>query len=340
MKTFQAPFFICSIGNLTVGGTGKTPFLHWLISYLRKRGKKVWVVGHGYGGKTSQVTQVNLSQPRDQLYEHHGDESTWLAYQHPETPVYTGPSKGLVVKTLADKKKAERGSQKLTERKEDKPWILLDDGFQHWRLHRHLDFVLLDATQKMADYAPLPLGKAREGWSALQRAHLVVLTKANFVSKEKIQKIIKRIPQGLPYTALAYDLKSFLHLSSGQRVKRDALQGQIFWALSAIGNPASFTWILEKRAKIALKKHFILTDHSPYLPKKLRSLQETLKHQEAKKNQDTEEVKGLIITEKDATKIWHQRKDFPKVWIAEMKILPYDKINKLPSIYERLQDIF
>ena len=268
------PFFICSIGNLTLGGTGKTPFLHWLVSYLRKRGKKVWVVGHGYGGKTSKTTRVNLKEATDQLYEQHGDESTWLALQHPETPVYTGPSKYLVVKTLAsltsqEKGRKEKNKRERQEEREQKPLILLDDGFQHWRLRRNVDLVLLDATQDFSAYAPFPLGRAREGWSALQRAHLLVLTKVNFVPETKIQAILKKVPPSLPCVALAYDLKSFLNLSSGQRVKREALQGQGFWALSSIGNPASLTWILEKKAKIDLKKHFILRDHSPHLPKKL-----------------------------------------------------------------------
>ena len=338
---FHAPFPICSIGNLTVGGTGKTPFLHWLISYLKERKKEVWVVGHGYGGKARKVTQVNLKEERQKLYRQHGDESTWLALKNPEIPVYTGPSKYKVMKILAKKMEAME-SIEIKKRKDgeakEKPWVLLDDGFQHWPLARTKDIVLLDATLPLSAYMPFPLGRARgEGWSGIKRAHLLVITRANFVSPKKIQKILKRIPKGIPCTALAYELKSFLHLSSGKRLEKNALQGQCFWSLSAIGNPSSFHWILKERAKINLKKSFSLRDHYPHLFKKLSKLQNQLSKSKSKASQP---IKGIVITEKDAVKVWSQKENFSQVWVAEMEMLPYHELKGLPSIYDILKDCF
>ena len=339
LAPFQTPFFTCSIGNLTAGGTGKTPFLHWLIDYLKKRKKRkdIWVIGHGYGGKSTKVACVNmkLKGATDKLCARHGDESTWLALQHPDIPVYTGPSKTQVAKALTYFI-SQQFQQANSRRKE--PCILLDDGFQHWGLHRSFDVVLLDATQDFFDYLPLPLGKARERWSALRRADLIVITKANFVAKAEVQAILKKVPKYIPCVTMAYDIKSFLNLSSGERINKTQLREKLFCAVSAIGNPESFSQILREGAEIDLLQHFALKDHSPRIEKKLNQVLDVLNTL----NQDnkTEKIHGVIITEKDAVKIWHRRKDFPKVWVAEMQVLPYDKFKELPSIYEVLQSIF
>ncbi|MDF1839496.1 MAG: tetraacyldisaccharide 4'-kinase, partial [Planctomycetota bacterium] len=148
---------VISIGNLSVGGTGKTPFVEWMIRHFQGQGVHLGILARGYGRKSGELLN---------------DEGRMLADAFPDVLQEQNPDR-------------VAGALRLLDRKADA--VVLDDGFQHRRLHRDLDIVLMDATRPFGLPAPdaggepvkafLPRGFLREGTRALKRAHCVVLTR-------------------------------------------------------------------------------------------------------------------------------------------------------------------
>lgn len=149
---------VISVGGMTVGGAGKTPFVRWLAEGLVARGHRPAILSRGYrseGGGTPR--RVN---PRDPDPKRDGDEPVLLAQSLPDVPVFVSPDR-FASSTLA----AANGASIL----------LLDDGFQHRKLHRDLDVVLWDEAAEASAGRVLPAGALREPLSALRRADVVVL---------------------------------------------------------------------------------------------------------------------------------------------------------------------
>ncbi|MGL5095555.1 MAG: tetraacyldisaccharide 4'-kinase, partial [Planctomycetia bacterium] len=150
LKIHRAAVPVVSVGNLTVGGTGKTPFVEYLADWFHGRGLRAAILSRGYG---------STGGPND--------EALLLEENLPDVPHLQGKNRS----TLADAAVVELESQVL----------LLDDGFQHRRLHRDLDVVLLDATDPWGGGGLLPGGLLREPARSLRRADVVVLTRCDQV---------------------------------------------------------------------------------------------------------------------------------------------------------------
>jgi len=165
MASYRASVPVISIGNIVVGGTGKTPMVDFLVRYLSRQGIRCAVVSRGYGGSYRQdVVRVIDGDDTDKVTAAQcGDEPYLLARRNPQVPVYVARKRKLGVQA------AERDGARL---------ILLDDGFQHLAVQRDLDIVLLDAKRPFGNGCVLPAGILREPRSALQRADLVVMTRS------------------------------------------------------------------------------------------------------------------------------------------------------------------
>ncbi len=162
---------VVSIGNLSAGGTGKTPITAVLAERLG-RGRRLGIVSRGYGRKSRESMRVQPgAENAPSLF---GDEATWLAARL-AVPVQVGA-------------KRVRAAQDLVA-SEGVRLILLDDGFQHRWLARDFDIVLIDASAPHWQMAPLPWGRRREPWNALRRASAVFLTKTSEVGEEALQGI-------------------------------------------------------------------------------------------------------------------------------------------------------
>ena len=152
----QLPAPVVSVGNLTVGGTGKTPVVACLARLLQDRGKRVAILSRGYGGQSRNVTCISDGQHTYKKPPEVGEEPYWLARTLPGVAVYTG---------------ACRYAAGLAAWQEFKPDLfLLDDGFQHFQLYRDLDLVLLDAAAPFGNGYLLPRGPLREPLTALAAA--------------------------------------------------------------------------------------------------------------------------------------------------------------------------
>ena len=204
---------VISVGNLTLGGTGKTPFIEWLAHWFRQREVRVSIVSLGYGAKKA---------------EQRNDEAKQLDQLLPDVPHLQNPDRI----TAANVAIEELATQ----------LILLDDGFQHRRLARDLDIVLIDATEPFGFDHVFPRGALREPLDGLRRADLIVITRSDLVEPEQLQAIQHRLEQIVPELPVLTAVHQPAHLrtSSGRTVALDYLGGKRIGLFCAIGNPTAF----------------------------------------------------------------------------------------------------
>ncbi|MEZ6121235.1 MAG: tetraacyldisaccharide 4'-kinase [Pirellulaceae bacterium] len=204
---------VISVGNLTLGGTGKTPFIEWLAHWFRQREVRVSIVSRGYGAKKA---------------EQRNDEAKQLDQLLPDVPHLQNPDRIAAANVAIE----ELATQ----------LILLDDGFQHRRLARDLDIVLIDATEPFGFDHVFPRGTLREPLDGLRRADLVVITRSDLVEPAQLQAIQHRLAQIVPDTPVLTAVHQPAHLrtSSGRTVALDFLTDKRIGVFSAIGNPAAF----------------------------------------------------------------------------------------------------
>ena len=170
LRSEQIPLHIISIGNLTVGGTGKTPFVLWLARLLHAQHHRVAILSRGYKGQNKGVTTVGTVGRAQATPEEVGDEAVMLAR------TFSG-----VVLAGRDRVRAAR----LAQGTYGVEVLILDDGFQYRRLGRSLDILLLDAQQRETTRWLLPAGPFREPSTAIRRADLVVVTKGETVQAQQ-----------------------------------------------------------------------------------------------------------------------------------------------------------
>ena len=177
---------VVSVGNLTVGGTGKTPATLWLAGRLHADGRATAIVTRGYGGSLGTRTEVVGRGGRALLdVDEIGDEAALLALRFPG-PVVSGADRARAVELAVEREGAEV--------------VVLDDGFQHWRLARDADLVLVDGRFGFGNGALLPAGPLREPVRALKRAHAIVVTKAA-PSEALAATLRRRAPEVPVFTA-------------------------------------------------------------------------------------------------------------------------------------------
>jgi tetraacyldisaccharide 4'-kinase len=209
---------VISVGNLSVGGTGKSPTVAWIARWFRQRDLRVAILSRGYG----------------QLDDGRNDEALELELKLPDVP------------HLQNKDRVA-AAQLATEELEMQ-LLVLDDGFQHRRLARSLDIVLIDATDSAASQWPLPAGLRREPLSSLERADLVIVTRADMVEASRLDLLCKKIQSQssqLQVVTASHRPKSLLQFPSRQ-LGLNRLAGTKVLAFCGIGNPEAFFESLRK----------------------------------------------------------------------------------------------
>jgi tetraacyldisaccharide 4'-kinase len=226
---------VISVGNLSLGGTGKTPLVEWLARWLRSRGVRVTIISRGYGAEAGA----------------RNDEALELEERLPDVPHLQNPDRVAAAKVAIEEF--------------DCQCILLDDGFQHRRLARDLDLVLIDALEPFGFGHVFPRGTLREPLAGLGRAHAVALSRADFLEpreRAKIKAVVQRVaPQAL-WLELAHAPRR-LESSAGKEQSLDWLRGRRVAAFCGLGNPAGFRRTLDGLgAAVADFREF--PDHHPY----------------------------------------------------------------------------
>jgi tetraacyldisaccharide 4'-kinase len=211
LKSHAAGVPVVSVGNLTLGGTGKTPMVEWLARWFRRRRVRLAILSRGYGQKRG----LN-------------DEGRVLEENLPDVPHLQDPDRVALARIAALELETEL--------------IVLDDGFQHRRLARDLDLVLLDALEPFGLGYLFPRGLLREGVASLRRAHLVVLTRADQVSVEERRAIRSEVVRAAGERPWAEARHAPLDLidSVGNSSPLAVLEGRSVAAFCGIGNPEGF----------------------------------------------------------------------------------------------------
>ncbi len=278
-KTEKIQCRILSVGNITAGGTGKTPITAEIVQILKSFHLNVGLVSRGYRGTYKGIQKVPFEAPDALVY---GDEPAWLA-QELQIPVYVGRSKVEAAQKLAQNEKVD--------------WIVADDAFQHRRLERELDVVVLDVTEPLANYRLLPLGRARERLSALNRASLVILNKTNFISKEDLARFKTQLTlhysKNKPIVELEYAIDELLDLKKEGRWAAETLSELKIFLVSGLGRPQSFASLLKDMAHEVVG-HLSFADHHHYTSSDVHKIEKQVALSGAE---------AIVVTQKDAVKL-------------------------------------
>jgi tetraacyldisaccharide 4'-kinase len=240
---------VISVGNLTWGGTGKTPLVIYLALRLEKSGQRVVILTRGYKRKTKEQLVLDPKNLKGMNWQKCGDEPYLICQSLLNTTVVIN----------AKRSKAARWAEENL-----KPDVfILDDGFQHWTLQRNLDIVLIDSQNPFGNGRLQPLGILRESLKALGRADLVILSKMSDkeISTELHQKVSPYYQGEILQTK--YRLSSIRELEAGQELVLSDLKRKKLLAFCGIGNPDSFYSLLEE-SEFRAEKRLSFPDHYAY----------------------------------------------------------------------------
>ena len=321
-KKCKLPCFVISLGNITVGGTGKTPTAERIATQFRDSGYKVTILNRGYRGSwrgkaevVSDGEQIYMTAPEC------GDEAYLLAANLPGVSVVIGRDRYV--------------SGELAIRQLGTEVLILDDGFQHWHLERDLDIVLIDATDSLLNNHILPYGTMREPISSLSRADIVLLTKTEHAAAENIVALDAYFREHLPRILVvetSHAPESFVNIEdwyAGHYEKSlavDTLSGQKALVFSALGNPGAFEdSVSQLVGDVCQKVQF--PDHHAYT---MAELQRILIRAVASG------ANCIITTEKDAVKIpsefIHRQRKLP-IYVLRISVRTNDDAN-----YDRIKE--
>ncbi len=273
---------VVSIGNVTVGGTGKTPMTIWLARWLSEQGWRVAVLSRGYGGLTTDKPQVvSTGDGPLQSWTEVGDEPYLMAQELRGVPILVGKDRYL----SGEHARKHFGSQIL----------VLDDGFQHHRLARDLDIVLVDATNPFGHGTLLPRGILREPLRALKRADAVILTRTE-LAPEALGGVTQTLRRWLHDQPIYQVTTQVSALGSEERLVGNnpiCLRERRVVAFAGIGNPESFAATLtDLGCEIAAL--IVFPDHHPYTEHDWRVIIDVM---------DRYKAEGLVTTTKDRVRL-------------------------------------
>ncbi len=234
---------VISVGNLTLGGTGKTPLVEWIARHQRQQGLRVALVSRGYAaaddGKNDEALELQLALP--------------------DVPHLQNRDRVAAARAVVEQHDAQV--------------IILDDGFQHRRLARDLDIVLLDATEPFGYEHVFPRGTLREPLAGLKRADVVILSRADMLDEASRHKVQQRVQQWAPealWCEVVHGPSKLINANSESQ-PLTSLAGQRVAAFCGIGNPAGFRHTLSTLGgELFVWQEF--PDHYRYTPENIQSL--------------------------------------------------------------------
>lgn len=308
----KMPCTVISVGNITWGGTGKTPAVIMISKLLREMGKRVAVLSRGYrrSKKKDKKNKMSIVSDGKKLLlssREAGDEPYLLARNLPDVPIIVG--------------KNRINSGKYTIERFASEVVVLDDGFQYWPLNRDIDIVTIDCLNPYGKGYLIPRGSLREPLSHLSRADIFLLTRVNFVSRDDLQRIIGDLGKVNPRSIILESVHRPKYLQgtfSGEKKSLDFIKGKKVVAFSSIGNPYSFEKTLEDLgAKIV--KIFRFPDHHGYQGNDLGKIEATYRI-------DLEKGEVIAVTtEKDGVRLERvispeTDRAFWEIWILKIEL--------------------
>jgi tetraacyldisaccharide 4'-kinase len=278
-KTNRLPCPVVSVGNITVGGTGKTPLVIALATGLKERGIPVAILSRGYKGERTSGPVVSDGKTISLSPEEAGDEPYLMAERLRGIPVLIGKDR-FINGRIALQRYGIRG-------------VLLDDGFQHLQLHRDLNIVLIDSTIGFGDPHLLPRGMLREPLTHLRRADLFLLTKVEGPETcRPLENFLRKVHPEAPVFHSHHEASGLIG-PNGEWEDLTSFNEKRVLALSGIANPSSFLSLL-KKCGMKVIKEAVFPDHHRYTDEDLVSIEKNGKGAD-----------WIVTTEKDLVKLAH-----------------------------------
>ena len=289
---------VISVGNINVGGSGKTPLVIYVTNLLKNSGYKVGVLSRGYGRKSIDYKLVSKGDAILTSVEECGDEIYHTAL---ECKVAAAVSENRV-----------KGAKRLIEETGINT-IVLDDAFQHRWIGRDIDLVIIDQNfvnnKSFFTHNLLPSGDLREGFDSLKRADAIIVNR-KFLDKEEIKSEMKKYFKGKQIFTSYYKAISFVDAMRKIEYNLDDFKGQESLVVSGIANPQSFLNVLGN-VHVNTQNKLIFRDHKNYT---LREVQQI------RKRFYTTNSHSVVTTEKDAVKLSRFNREFDDVDIFYLKI--------------------
>ncbi len=317
LKRRTLPSPVISVGNLSVGGTGKTPFVLYLARLLQEASYKTVVLSRGYRGRAENSSLLVsdgsnvLCQPEDC-----GDEPYLLATRLSGVAVAVGKNRHRVALDRPETRDADV--------------YLLDDGFQHLKLKRNLDILLWDAADPPNRLELLPAGRLREPFRAIERADLVVVTHAHLTfDYEALERRIRHYNKIATISYFYHDATGIYDLKSEKAYRVRDFSGKRVIALAAIGNPEVFIEDLA-HYQIQVVDRALFRDHHNFSQGELGDVLKRISELDAD---------GLMTTEKDAVRL--KKLDFPEeqIFVFQIEFRPEDAAEYRKSFLSEMENL-
>ncbi len=284
----KLPVKVISIGNITTGGTGKTPATIALAEKAKEKGLKPCILTRGYRGNAKGICFISTGESPLMDVKMAGDEAFLMAQYLKDIPIVKGINRygaGMfALNNLPHEKKPDL--------------FILDDGFQHWGLHRDKDIVLIDSINPFGNYKLLPSGRLREPISEIKRADIIVITKTDSeedIIDSNLNNTLKMIKKYNLHAPVFYSKHKSLYFKNinGDIYPLEWASGKNFSGFCAIGNPESLKRTL---LSIGVKLDYFKTfrDHRSFTETDIRYI-----INKAKENNS----KWIVTTEKDIMKL-------------------------------------
>lgn len=308
-KQNRLPCTVISIGNIVVGGTGKTPSVATIAKLLLSSGFKVSVLLRGYKRQSAEKIVI-VSDGKNLLCsrEESGDEAHMLARQLTDIPIIVGKHRHLTGETAINKFHSDV--------------LILDDGFQHRQLERDLNILTIDATQPFGTCSLLPIGTLREPKSSIKRADIIILTRID-AAENNIVELKTELNQLAPKTPILESIHKPIslyllnHTEKNSMIPLNDLSGKRLLAVCGIGNPNAFVRTIEKQnpEKVEI---LAFPDHHVYSESDIQQINHKMVVCEAE---------WIITTQKDEQKFTSLNTDLPIFVLAiELAITDGEKV--------------
>lgn len=311
LKKYWLNAYVISVGNITTGGTGKTPFTIEIAKYFLSHNEKVAVLLRGYKGKNTSKEVILVSDGTEILsdYDTVGEEAILIANSIPKAMVLAGKNRykaGLAAISLGA------------------TVIILDDGYQHLKIQRNANILLIDSYAPFDNGMVLPRGKLREHTSSIARATSIILTNCDRKKvSEKELKIISSNATTKDIFQIKSRFKGLKGINTKKSLEEKNLKKMECIAFSGIGNPNSFLDLL-KRHEVIIKASINFPDHHDYSSTDINNLVEL-----AKKHN----IENIITTEKDAIKLEELCLSAPRTfWHTSLELI-WDDNNLFDKIF-------
>lgn len=269
LKSYHLTLPVISVGNITWGGTGKTPCVEYIAQLLLKKNKRVVILSRGYS--------------ESKYDESDSDEGKVFKRNLPSVPVLLG------------KDRVKNAVAFLIQNHAD--YFILDDGFQQVGIKKNLDICLVDALNPFGNGWLIPRGILRERLNHLRRCDYVIITKTNFVNgAENIKMIEEKILSYYPQCHIAHAVHkpvNIVNIDSDREVLLDQIKGEKVCLLSGIADPDSFEQNI-RTFGVNIENHFRYIDHHQFTKQEMIQCKDY-----CEKNQ----IKYLMMTQKDAVRI-------------------------------------